>query len=276
MRTKEKTEPIADRAFAELLDALADAYLHPREGDLTDRNGNTRIPVLQERFQLSALKIRRLLVTAEVFAPVSEAKEKQMRQIRQLADAGKTIPEIVEAVHMCETAVKSYIPYKKGTCKIRIDCRREEEEPDSAPEESIAEELPERKEALERLQKALKQYQDELERTGSDTVDKKFYQRLDDCLWSVLSVFAGYPFCTATGLAFTYTIRGYEMFVDRKDKSITKSTVAMAFHQGLKLQYGPQGAGCVSGPKKLGTFGASYLYPVFIRLGIIRNRPVSG
>ena len=26
----------------------------------------------------------------------------------------------------------------------------------------------------------------------------------------------------------------------------------------------------VSGPKKLGTFGASYLYPVFVRIGVIQ------
>ena len=28
--------------------------------------------------------------------------------------------------------------------------------------------------------------------------------------------------------------------------------------------------GVVAGPKKLGTFGASYLYPVFVRIGVIR------
>ena len=30
-----------------------------------------------------------------------------------------------------------------------------------------------------------------------------------------------------------------------------------------------QELGCVTGPKQLGVFGASYLYPVFLRLGII-------
>ena len=28
--------------------------------------------------------------------------------------------------------------------------------------------------------------------------------------------------------------------------------------------------GSVTGPKQLGTFGASYLYPVFVRIGVIR------
>lgn len=56
-------------------------------------------------------------------------------------------------------------------------------------------------------------------------------------------------------LEFTYRIHGGEMFVDRKTKSITRSTVMTAYRRALEQN-------CfVSGPKKLGTFGASYLYP---------------
>ena len=56
------------------------------------------------------------------------------------------------------------------------------------------------------------------------------------------------------------------MFVSRKDKSITKATVLVAFHKAMELQRGGKGIG---GPKKLGTFGASYLFPIFVRLGVI-------
>ncbi len=56
------------------------------------------------------------------------------------------------------------------------------------------------------------------------------------------------------------------MFVSRKSKSITQSTVMMAFHKALEL------GGQATGPKKLGTFGASYLYPVFVEIGVIPHR----
>lgn len=56
------------------------------------------------------------------------------------------------------------------------------------------------------------------------------------------------------------------MFLSRKDKSITRSTVNLAFRKALELQ---RELGMVSGPKKLGCFGASYLYPVFLEIGII-------
>ena len=53
------------------------------------------------------------------------------------------------------------------------------------------------------------------------------------------------------------------MFVNRKSKSITQATIFMAFRKAMELR------GTVVGPKKLRTFGSSYLYPVFVRLGVI-------
>lgn len=84
-------------------------------------------------------------------------------------------------------------------------------------------------------------------------------------LWKRLTSLQGQEFRTAKGLVYTYTVRGRELFVDRKvkSKSITQSTVMMAFHKALEME------GKVSGPQKLGTFGASYLYPVFIDIGLI-------
>lgn len=87
----------------------------------------------------------------------------------------------------------------------------------------------------------------------------------EDILWETLILFQNEPYYTAKGLDFTYSIKGNEMFVTRKDKSITRATVVMSFKKALELE------GCVKGPKKLGTFGASYLYPVFQRIGIIKE-----
>lgn len=42
----------------------------------------------------------------------------------------------------------------------------------------------------------------------------------------------------------------------------------MAFWKALQVQ---QEMGYVKGPKALGGFGASYLYPIFLRLGLIQE-----
>ena len=70
------------------------------------------------------------------------------------------------------------------------------------------------------------------------------------------------------GVDFTYRIVGREMFIDRKSKSITQSSVLLSLERAIQVQ---ESEGRVSGPKKIGTFGASYLYPIFLRLGLITS-----
>lgn len=124
--------------------------------------------------------------------------------------------------------------------------------------------------ALKRLTNALTHFQqpgkDADSPSGLEALDEAGLCSLDEMLWETLAAFQNYSFQTAKKLEFSYVLKGYEMFVSRKDKSITKSTVLLSFHKALEVQ---KRDGRVSGPKKLGTFGASYLYPVFLHLGII-------
>ena len=85
-------------------------------------------------------------------------------------------------------------------------------------------------------------------------------------LWPAISSLQGRTFLTAKGLPFSFTVRGNELFISRKDKSITRATVELAYRKAVALLTSGEP---VDGPKKLGTFGASYLYPLFIALGII-------
>ena len=56
------------------------------------------------------------------------------------------------------------------------------------------------------------------------------------------------------------------MFISRREKSITRSTVNMAYQRAVELM---ERDGFVPGPKKLRAFGASYLYPIFVAAGVI-------
>lgn len=98
------------------------------------------------------------------------------------------------------------------------------------------------------------------------TYSEEQKKALAEDLWFVLQSFEKTQFQTVKGVTFTYEIKGGEMLVDRKKKSITRASVVLAFENLIK-----QG-GMISGPKKLGTFGASYLYPIFMRLGFIKER----
>ncbi len=98
--------------------------------------------------------------------------------------------------------------------------------------------------------------------------DTSQYTEDERKLWDLLIAHQDAEFHTTKNLAFTYRIVGNELFVSRKEKSITRSTVNAAYRKAVELM---ESEGYVKGPKRLGTFGASYLYPVFERLGLIRR-----
>lgn len=85
-----------------------------------------------------------------------------------------------------------------------------------------------------------------------------------DVVWPLLQQHQGETFYTAKGLPFTYTIRGGELFVDRRSKSITISTVQNALEKIVALEMDGYP---ITGPKKIGCYGASYLYPVLLAAG---------
>ncbi len=102
-------------------------------------------------------------------------------------------------------------------------------------------------------------------------------------------IFEGYPFSTSgrglrSGVEFTYqvsrkggsggkhhagdSVQGYgnEIWIvmdrEKKEKSISRSSVELGFQKYLEML---EREGTVSGPKKLGVSGASYLLPLFQR-----------
>ncbi len=177
---------------------------------------------------LSLPTVRRLLVTAGVY------RSSRADAILALHESGCSLEDIVARTGLSRAAAASYIPYASHPGPARPSCLLSGGEPDPAQQAALT----------------------------------ALHNRMDEeALWAAVAAFAGTTFRTAKGLDFTYTLRGNEMFVNRKDKSITRATVALAFRAAVRL-----GAE-VTGPKKLGCFGASYLYPIFIRLGVI---PLAG
>lgn len=112
----------------------------------------------------------------------------------------------------------------------------------------------------------------ELSREQEKAIENLKTEKTSERLWEALCAFQGYPFWTARGLSFTYQMKanrkgrpGNEIVFSRKEKSVTRATVEIAYRRALELD------GAVAGPKKLGCFGASYLYPVLQSLGVITS-----
>lgn len=199
--------------------------------DTTVMSEHTSLRQIADEFDLNPLKVRKLLITAGVYQ--SDTADDILRLYREK----KTAAEIMVLTGLSKASVNSYLPYTKIPYKMdevsvtAERCRR----------------FRERRAAVERMKEC------------EDAA----------ILWDTILLFQSYPFYTAKGLKFTYIVKGGELFVTRKEKSITRATVDVAFQKALSMER------IVSGPKKLGVFGASYLYPVFIRIGVIRPSAVS-
>ena len=71
-----------------------------------------------------------------------------------------------------------------------------------------------------------------------------------DNLWQAITSHQGETFYTKKMLPFTYTIKGGEMFTDRRERSITRSTFENAYK---KIKNAPDK---ITGPKALNMYGA--------------------
>jgi hypothetical protein len=85
-------------------------------------------------------------------------------------------------------------------------------------------------------------------------------------LWDTLILFQNYAFKTAEGLRFHYIIKENEIFFTREEKPVTRPTVNLALERAMELQ---EKGIKITASEMRGCFGTGYLYPVFIRVGVI-------
>ncbi|MDO5392965.1 MAG: hypothetical protein Q4F24_18035 [Eubacteriales bacterium] len=244
-KQKKKPDYNPGTVTEELLEAVVNAY----EG-LDEHGKHPSLQAIVDELDcgLNQLKVRKLLITAGEMRKVGEmsrtgiskAGETQGQKIYQSATAdevlrfwknGKTVDEIMSVMHLSRASVHSYLPYTKIIYKMK--------------ESSVG---------ADRMK---------LYRERKKAAAKLAVEPTAENLWKAIVAFQGYPFKTSKGLNFTYKVKGGELFFSRKEKSITRATVDIAFQKALEL--GEK----ATGPKKLGVFGASYLYQVFVRLGVI-------
>ena len=232
-------------SMEQLVARAADLFDEPYD----DRDGRDAdlpsVRYVAERMDTTVLRARKLLITAGYYST------EMSRKVRKLHEQGVPVSEIMEATGLGQASVYSYLPYLSLAWNL-------EERTANA----------DRLRAYRRRKSAIENLIKHLERPDAETY-----------LWKAVVAFEGYPFLTAKGLRFSYKLkRGKnglpteEIEIDRKEKTITKATICLAFRTALEIQ---KREGYVSGPKKIGGFGASYLYPMFLRFGIIRQTPMA-
>lgn len=113
------------------------------------------------------------------------------------------------------------------------------------------------------MEEELKEKQKEALAAVKDCVQE---EELGGLLWRVIELYAGCQFYTSKKLPFTYTVKGRELFCDRKEKSITASSILRAYR---KVRSAWQEGEPVKGPKQLGMFGAPYIWSILKGTGLM-------
>lgn len=185
---------------------------------------------------MTPIKVRKLLIFSGVYQT-----DISMR-INELYKSGKAIKEIQEIVGFSAASVSGYLPYQKTVYNLEL----------STDVANWLRKYRNRKAVVDKLTAEI----------------EKGTEYTKDLLWETIAAFEDYPFKTAKGLRYFYTVKGNELFISRKEKSVTRAIVNMAFETSVRLQ---REGSKITRPKMIGYFGASYLYPIFIRIGVIRD-----
>lgn len=214
----------------ELLTAVCEYYGDPVDDRKEEDPDHVSLHDVAEEFNITVMKVRKLLITGGLYSTALS------RRIQDLHNQGLTVLQITEKTGLKRSSINAYLPYSNIIYNL--------------PDISI---------------KAERQKQYRVRKRNSVRTD--FEQ--EEKLWQELIYLQGCLFRTygrngVGGVDFTYKIHGGEMFVDRKDTSITRATVMKAYRRVVELD------GAVKEPKVLGTFGASYLFPIFVKMGLIK------
>ena len=187
-RPKKKPEYNPELQFNNFLQELRDAY---EEAD--------SLRSLADELNISLLKLRKLLITADVFTSGI------CTEINDLHQSGKKIPEIMKLTGLSRASVHSYLPYTKGIY--------------TAEEISLNAER-------------CRTYKNRQEQVW-------FLQEVpsEENLWQTVIAFQDYPFKTATGLPFQYKLKvgkngeyNRELLIDRREKTaVAAARVAERF-----------------------------------------------
>jgi len=249
-----------------LINTAVDLAVEPFD-DMYERD--PALPTLTEiaeTMETTLLRVRKLLISGNFYTSSISCT------VQKLKEQGISIAEIMEATGLGKASVYSYLPLTKGAYNL--------ENPTLYSEQG-------------------KRYRDRKAAVGSLHTAISSGKSGEDCslaLWKTVIAFQGYPFKTAGrgkdragATKFKYEVSssggnsgrkysgqsvegfGNELWIiidgKRKDKSISRSTVELAYRTGLELM---KTEGCVRGPKALGVPGAgSYLYSLFLRFGVI-------
>ena len=232
-RPRKRPEYDHDKTMQEVLDRASSLFGEPYDDRESRDTGAPSINSVAKAMHTTLNRARKLLITAGCYSTEIS------RTIQKMAESGMTVSEIAERTKLSKPSVNSYLPYTKGVYNLAEKTLNA----DRAHTINI------RKRACEQLTKNLDQ-PDEI-----------------SAFWSAIDAFQGYPFKTAKGEHFKYSMNDDGMLIHKFNHTIPKATVEDAFRKYSSSQR-KETSLC---DDKLEDDGAPFLHSVFQRIGVVNH-----
>lgn len=171
-RPKKRPDYNKDTIQGNYIKAVVEAYLSPARGT-ADTNGHMCMKLLADKFNITPIKVRKILITAGVYETAIS------RQVNDLYEEGKSVSEICKLLNLSVASVNGYLPYRKAVYSME--------------EKSL---LAERLEKF-RIRKMMAD-------KFNDSMKKRKIEEQKSGLLEVLKVFAEYRFQMKQGVRFDY------------------------------------------------------------------------
>lgn len=228
------------------MERVAAEYIRSKEGS------HPSLAAIAEKTNLNPIKVRKLLITAGVYqSAMADTVQGVFKHHKEDKPYKEALLATAAERKLSRASVTSYLPYEK-VVYMKKDC-------DPADISVNAERMRmyrDRNTAMKRLHQAM-----------------EMGEGVEDCLWDCIVLFQGFPFYTATGLPFHYTLKKgrhdeytKELWVSRMEngKPLVWSSVWIAFQRATEM------TGEIKRPKAIGNIrGISYIYPILWRFGSI-------
>lgn len=189
-----------------------------------------------EEFNVTPLKMRKLLITAGVYSTVTS------EIVANLHAEGKSVQEIQAITGLKKSSINGYLPYSKVIY--------------NQSEKSVG---------ADRIG---------LYRKRNGLISTLQKDLSDEALWDCIIAHQDFLFHTSSGLPFKYSVKvgkngqyTKELIIDRREesKTLSWSSIVLAFKNAVAFER------VVTKPKALGDIrGISYIYPIFYYFGLIQ------
>lgn len=230
-RPRKRPDYDHDKSVQEVVDKAVSLFGKPYDDREYRDPSEPSVNFVAKEMHSTLVRARKLLITAGYFSTETS------RTIKRMSDEGMKIADIADKIGLSIPVVYSYLPYQRGAYNLE--------------EKTLNAERMQRIKVRSRACEDLASHLDQ-----SDEIT---------AFWSAIDAFQGYPYTTAKGEHYRYSINAEGLLIYPFDHIIPKVVVEEAY---IKYRNDHHDAAVTRDDEDMSDSATRFLYPIFRRFGV--------